>query len=258
VLWKLHVDLFAGLPGTLFVGFVGLLVVASLVSGAVVYGPFMRKLPFGAVRATGSRRTLWLDVHDLVGITTLAWLLVVTLTGVVNTLAIPILGLWKATELAEMTAPYRGRPPLEDHGSVQKAMEAALAGSDGYEIDFIAFPGNDFAGPHHYAAFLRGSTPLTARLLEPVLVDAATAEVTERRALPWYATTLLVSQPLHFGDYGGMPLKILWAVLDVLVIVVVASGLYLWLARGRKRVEQRIEEIVDGQVDAPAPRQAVR
>ncbi len=29
-------------------------------------------------------------------------------------------------------------------------------------------------------------------------------------------TTLLLSQPLHFGDYGGMPLKILWALLDLL------------------------------------------
>jgi uncharacterized iron-regulated membrane protein len=36
---------------------------------------------------------------------------------------------------------------------------------------------------------------------------------------------------LHFGDYGGMPLKIIWAVLDVLTIVVLWTGLYLWLRR---------------------------
>src|SRR5690606_32118289 len=47
-------------------------------------------------------------------------------------------------------------------------------------------------------------------------------------------TALLLSEPLHFGDYGGMPLKILWAVLDVLTIIVLGSGLYLWFARGRK------------------------
>jgi hypothetical protein len=35
-----------------------------------------------------------------------------------------------------------------------------------------------------------------------------------RRPMPWYAQALLVSQPLHFGDYGGLPLKLLWAVLD--------------------------------------------
>jgi uncharacterized iron-regulated membrane protein len=46
-------------------------------------------------------------------------------------------------------------------------------------------------------------------------------------------TSLLVSQPLHFGDYGGLPLKIIWALLDVIAIVVLASGLYLWLRKRR-------------------------
>ena len=102
------------------------------------------------------------------------------------------------------------------------------------KIGFIAFPGTTFSSPHHYTVFMRGDTPLTSRTLKPVLVDARTAQVTDSRALPWYVTTLLVSQPLHFGDYGGMPLKIIWALLDIVTIVVLASGLYLWLARRRR------------------------
>ena len=41
-----------------------------------------------------------------------------------------------------------------------------------------------------------------------------------------------MSQPLHFGDYGGMPMQILWALLDIATIIVLGSGLYLWLKRG--------------------------
>jgi uncharacterized iron-regulated membrane protein len=48
---------------------------------------------------------------------------------------------------------------------------------------------------------------------------------------PWYVQALHLSQPLHFGDYGGMPMKILWALLDLLTIVVLGSGLYLWLRK---------------------------
>ncbi|MNW08261.1 hypothetical protein D3C71_2050170 [compost metagenome] len=43
-----------------------------------------------------------------------------------------------------------------------------------------------------------------------------------------------LSQPLHFGDYGGRPMQILWALLDVLTIIVLGSGLYLWWAKQRK------------------------
>ena len=49
-LLKLHVDLFAGFAGQMFVGVMGLLFVVSTVSGLVVYGPFMKKLAFGLLR----------------------------------------------------------------------------------------------------------------------------------------------------------------------------------------------------------------
>jgi uncharacterized iron-regulated membrane protein len=45
----------------------------------------------------------------------------------------------------------------------------------------------------------------------------------------------LFSQPLHFGDYGEMPLKINWALLDIATIAVLITGLYLWMARRRAR-----------------------
>ena len=64
-----------------------------------------------------------------------------------------------------------------------------------------------------------------------MLVDAGTNELTASPPLPWYLTALLVSQPLHFGDYGGRPMQILWALLDIATIVVLGSGLYLWLRR---------------------------
>ncbi|MCW5799646.1 MAG: hypothetical protein LZF60_420042 [Nitrospira sp.] len=127
VMLKLHVDLFAGLPGTLFLGAMGLLFIASVISGIVVYGPFMRKLPFGTVRQEGSRRLTWLDLHNLLGIVTVAWVLVVGLTGVINTLARPIFAQWKNTELAEMTAPTRGKSPLTQFSSFQQAVEQAEA-----------------------------------------------------------------------------------------------------------------------------------
>jgi uncharacterized iron-regulated membrane protein len=97
LMFTLHVDLFAGLPGTLFLGVMGLLFVASLISGAVVYEPFMRKLPFGAVRRERSPRLKWLDLHNLLGIVILVWALVVGVTGVINTLARPIFGYWQLT-----------------------------------------------------------------------------------------------------------------------------------------------------------------
>ena len=234
---RLHASLLAGLPGTVFLGGMGLLFVAALVSGAVVYGPFMRKLPFGTVRRERAARLRWLDLHNLLGIVTLVWALVVGMTGVALALAAPVLGYWQRTELAALTGAYRGRLPPTSLVAVQAVAETARAVEPDMALGSIAFPGTPFAGRHHYAVLMRGDTPLTARLVKPVLIDAQTGTLTAAHALPWYVTALLVSQPLHFGDYGGLPLKILWAVLDVVTILVLVSGLYLWGKRRKTVVE---------------------
>jgi len=74
-------------------------------------------------------------------------------------------------------------------------------------------------------------------------IDNLSGNVPDTRELPWYVKTLLVSQPLHFGDYGGMPLKIIWAILDIVTIIVLGSGIYLWLARRRSSIEVEIAEL---------------
>jgi len=73
------------------------------------------------------------------------------------------------------------------------------------------------------------------------LLDGEPGDVAETRQLPFYLKLLFLSQPLHFGDYAGLPLKIIWALLDIIMIAVIGSGLYLWIARhGRQRTRLRI------------------
>src|SRR5690606_29239047 len=155
-------------------------------------------------------------------------------TGMLATWAELIVGAGRADQMAEMVAPYAGQPPVTQPGSLQQAVRAAQQLEPNMQLGFVAYPGSSMASPHHYAVFMRGTEPLTSRLLKPVLVDAQTLQVTDNRPLPWDMITLLLSEPWRFGDYGGLPMKILWAVLDIVTIIVLGSGLYLWLARGRK------------------------
>jgi uncharacterized iron-regulated membrane protein len=242
IFFRLHVDIFAGLPGKLFLGFMGLLFVVAIISGVVVYAPFMRRLSFGTVRLQRSRRLKWLDLHNLLGIVTVAWALVVGLTGVINTWADLVIKMWQYDQLAQMIEPYKGKPPVQTLASLEAAVETARKATPGRTPGFVAYPQSTFSSQYHYAIFMRGESPLTSRLFKPVLIDASDGSFTATRDMPWYVTTLLVSQPLHFGDYGGMPLKVIWALLDLLTIIVLGSGLYLWLARGSPSLDARIAE----------------
>jgi uncharacterized iron-regulated membrane protein len=228
---RLHIDIFAGLPGTLFLGLMGLLLITAIVSGVVLYAPFMRKLPFGTVRHERASRVRWLDMHNLLGIVTLVWASVVGLTGVINTLGEPVIKLWQFDQMSEMLAPYKDKKPSAVRASLQDSVSAARASEPTMRVGFVAFPGTDFSSPYHYNVFMQGKQPLTSRLFKPVLVDASNAKISDSRDLPWYVSAVLISQPLHFGNYGGLPMKIVWVLLDMATILVLGSGLYLWAKR---------------------------
>lgn len=247
---QLHTDMFLGLPGMLFLGAMGLLFVIAIISGVVLYAPFMRKLPFGTLRTNRSTRLKWLDYHNLLGIVALAWMTVVGATGVINALATPIIQLWQMGELADMTHAYAGRAALSPsrYSSLDTAMAEARKAIPGNNPQFIAFPGGGFSSKHHYAVFFQGSTPLTERALTPALIDAENGKLTDVRPMPWYTLMLTYSQPLHFGDYGGLPLKILWAVLTAFTIVVLGSGLYLWFGKRRSSLDMHVREVETGAV----------
>jgi uncharacterized iron-regulated membrane protein len=246
VVLKLHTDMFAGQPGKLFLGGMGLLFLIAIVSGVVLYWPFTRRLEFGTLRQDKSNRIRWLDWHNLLGVITVVWTSVVAATGVINTWAEPMLDQWRANELASMVAPFAGKPAPTRTASLDRVVDNATKAAPGMEVAFIAFPGTLFSSSHHFATFMRGDTPLTSRLLKPVLLDAETAEVADTRDLPMYLKALFISQPLHFGDYGGMPLKIIWAVLDIFTLIVIGSGLYLYVARWRKAGHRRAYPALDG------------
>ena len=230
---RMHVDMFAGLPGKLFLAFMGIMLIVAIISGVVLYAPFMRRLEFAQVRHDRSSRTRWLDLHNLIGVVTLSWALVVGITGVVSACADLLIEAWRAESLATMLEPYQDAPPLTARAPASNLLKIATQAAPGMQPDFIAFPGTRFSSEHHYSVFMNGSSHLTSHLYTPVLIDAQTLEVTAVGGRPWYMDALGLSQPLHFGDYGGRPMQILWAILDVLTIIVLGSGLYLWWVRRR-------------------------
>lgn len=242
---RLHMELFMGLPGELFMGVMAFSFVVSLISGALVYGPFMRRLSFGTYRRDAAPRTRWFDLHNLLGIVTLAWALVVGATGVMNALSTPLFGLWRAQTLPKILAPYHGRPVPTHFRSVDESVKQVAAALPGMDISSVLFPNPVFSSPRHYLVWARGKTPVTSRLLTPTLVDVETGVVTMSGGLPWYLRALELSRPLHFGDYGGLPLKIIWGLFDLTLIVVLVSGLYLWLSKRRTAIERELNQLVE-------------
>lgn len=234
---ELHRNLFVGAIGDYILAGTAVAFLIALISGVMVYRPFMRRVAFGTVRRT-SRRTTWLDRHNLLGIATLAWAMVVAITGVMNALEGPLFEAWQSERTPVLMERFADRPPPTKRAALDVALEAARAPLGDYDATSIALPGSNFSTPRHYLIWFHGGSTLTKRIFTPVMVDGETGELASVEDLPWYLRTVEVSRPLHFGDYGGVPLEIMWALLDVLTIIVIVSGLCLWLRARRTKLDE--------------------
>jgi hypothetical protein len=144
----------------------------------------MRRLDFGSIRYTSSR-VKWLDGHNLRGIVTVTWALVVGLTGTINTLAGPLSDLWRAQYLPTLLASYGGKP-VARIPSIQAVVDNLQEKfPDRIIRQIIMSTSGRFGIPQHLIVGTKGSTPFTARMREPILVDANDASNMIAPQVPW-------------------------------------------------------------------------
>ncbi|MFD4840095.1 PepSY domain-containing protein [Achromobacter sp. NPDC058515] len=103
------------------------------------------------------------------------------------------------------------------------------------DISFLALPGSLFSSEGAYTVFMQGRSTLTQHLLQPVVVRIADGALISAEPPPWYMWLLEGSRPLHFGNYAGLPLKLIWALLDLATIAALLTGLYLYLPKKRRQ-----------------------
>lgn len=235
------------MPGELLGSLIALLVLISLVSGLVVYWPHVRKVAFGLLRRGRGPRLRQLDLHNFIGTLALGWALVVSLTGFLLGFGTLATGIWTHNLFANVPKQTTGipidarRPPIDIDAVVATIGQAV---PPGWRVGGIMFPDTNYSTPRHYTALVVGASGLEQRLFRVVLVDAASGKVDSLTEMPGYMKAIMLSQPLHFGDYGGLPLKILWTLCTWLTLFITANGAWLWWDRRRRRRPQAARDRV--------------
>lgn len=232
---------FFGWQGRVVVGAFGLLLAVSSITGFIIYWPFMR-----GIFARGLRfwqiRPGWQwassDTHKLVGIVTLVFNLVIGVTGAV--LGLENLSRYSPAVGAALHPDGAGQLPRtwpEDATTVplSAALRTAESAFESFVPKYIQMPA---ANRPYYE--ISGNPPArpTAAGSSWVIVHAATGEPLQfhdaRAARP--VTRLYTwMEPLHFGDFAGVWLKIAYCLLGVTSGFLAVSGFVLWMLKRRHR-----------------------
>ncbi|WP_236207572.1 PepSY-associated TM helix domain-containing protein [Pseudomonas tohonis] len=221
--------------GWYLVSLLGLPMLASLVTGLVVYKRFWRGFLKPTLRFNQGARIFWGDFHRLSGIWSIWFIAVISITGVwflisailADThISISSEGLPTLIPRDEVPLAQPGRPM--PRVGVDQAVATATRTIPGFEVSFVMFPPDAYT-PMEVGG--RGWYPLMYQTAE---LNPYTGELVGSRLLADRTPLEFVTEsmrPLHTGDFGGIWVKLVWFVFGLLLSMMVLSGLLIWSKR---------------------------
>ena len=236
---QLHVALHLPAPwGRYLVGLLGVCMFSLVISGILAH-PTIFKDAF-KLRFDRNRRIAWTDLHNRLSVWGLPFHLVLTFTGGFLGLAGLIIGAVamlaydgdRERALVSLQGPQpikgaqlAGLPPVG-----QMVRQIREVREDGHPIELIIV-----RDPHN-------SGGITAiNMLDDSILDSryslifrnsgAFVETYGGEGAPAGLRALAMLQPLHFGTFGGYPIKFLYFVMALALTWVTSSGMKIWFSR---------------------------
>lgn len=227
----------AGIPGAVggyTMGVVAVLYALALISGTVLLLPRLKRQLF-ALRPEGGRRRAWLDLHNLLGLTALPFHLVIAITTAVFVFYAPLEQAMRAlspaadTDVAEAAGQGELLPPAT-------LLARAQAFAPALQAERMVFDALDDRA--EALVVVLGGTATGGRRLYVALNPYSGALRYRNSGGSFYHAASDAFAALHFGNYGGYPLRWLYFVLALAGAVLFYTGNLLWLgkrARGERR-----------------------
>ncbi|KAB0490687.1 PepSY-associated TM helix domain-containing protein [Pseudomonas vancouverensis] len=221
--------------GWYLVSLLGLPLLASLITGLVVYKRFWKGFFSPTLRFRHGARIFWGDFHRLSGIWSIWFIAVISVTGTWfliqallfdNQISISTEKIIPAMSREAVPISADGSPPPRI--DLDRAIDIATQRITGLEASFVSLPGNAYS---HLDVGGRGWYPLmfqTATLNPYNGEVAASRLISDRSALEFVTESM---RPLHTGDFGGLWIKLIWAFFGLLLSMMVLSGLLIWTKR---------------------------
>lgn len=239
--YTLNIPVAQGLVGITLVGILGMLMLALAISGVIAHPRIFRDAFHLRTRHSGGVSLA--DWHNRLSVWTLPFNIAIALTGAVIGLSTvsayaaaarfyqgDVEALY-ATIFGEEGEPDPATAPLPNVARALRYMEANHPdvrltyvavhepGTRGQHVQVVAEHPRRLIFGEYYAFDSAGHFTGTAGLADGDLGKQAAAS----------------NYALHFGNYGGLPVKLLYFVFGLALTAVCATGTFIWLGKRRRR-----------------------
>lgn len=237
---QFHVRLFDNWYGRQIVGLAGIGLLGITITGLLIYGGFMRKQNYGEIRKNKGSRIYWGDWHKFIGITALAFNFVIAFTGA-----------WLGLQPKLMNwLDIKNPNSFERKAIIDKTLDESMYFdiSNILKESKIKFPemipsyicfSDDGSSTIEVNGDIKGSVYERGSFKQ--VFDKSNLNLLfqfDTRKANFGAKFYFIQEALHFGDFAGIPLKILYGVFGLTGSFLSISGFFIYLKRSKQEKNQ--------------------
>lgn len=241
---QMHVRLYEGFWGRQLVGLGGIAFIVVTVTGFLIYGNFMKKQQYPKIRKKNTR-ILMADWHKILGITALAFNFVIACSGA-------WLGLQpKLMQWFDIKAPndYDANKIIDPKDDAKIAVDWDQVFKTVKKEFPELIPGYIRASQDGSATIeVHGSIPgqVYEKNINTLIIAKNTYNSVfkyDLRKATFRDKFYSVQEALHFGDFGGLGLKIIYTILGLVSAFLSVSGFVVYLHRTDKKEKRKISPL---------------
>ena len=232
----LHFAFFSGTPGLTFNGCVAIALVFLSLTGLVLWVVASPKNQRFRLTMRGSWKSVIWNMHRQMGLLSLTLLILVSITGAYYAFRDTFL---RSIHAVTGSLPPRGSPPISipKDGSAARSIDAiaaaARAAIPDARLAVLRIPGQKsqaWAATFHREGGSGESTDSgPTAFMDPFTLK--TLRIDDVEAMPFGARVVKSMEPVHYGKFGGIPVKLLWVFLGLLPLMFSISGATMWWNR---------------------------
>ncbi|MEG4508365.1 PepSY-associated TM helix domain-containing protein [Microcoleus sp. F6_B4] len=243
-LHTLHYTLLLKTPGHMAMGFVGILLLLTTLTGTLLWTGW-RNLKIGfKIRWRAPAPLLNYDLHNVGGILTTILLSILAVTGSAIIAAQFLLAGGGGGGDVPAAKPVPDRTPI----ALSKLLPKADAALPGGKISYVQFPedlGNKLVITKSFPEQKTGRFDFST-----VEVDRFTGKILKAEKVlspnPVFKVLLVVVN-LHYGTFGGIFTRILYIFIGLMPAVLLITGLAMWKRRRWQKARGKAEDLLEKQ-----------
>ncbi len=242
---KLHYQLHSGFAGEVILLIAGVMFICSLITGFWFYRKAVwRVLTFKIRPRFRNLKSVSSELHRSVGVWALIFNLITAVTGTFILLTIVISNAKKTGEPEPLPAP----PAVEV--SLDQMMEKARQTYPGFDPSYISMPSKE-GGKITFYGHMDTDLAIHYKFSNYVKYDPQTGSESGSffiKGQPFTTHLYSITYPLHFGDWGGIFIKMLYSFFGIAPAILTITGFIIWRQRGRmQRISFKRKKEVEAQ-----------